>query len=363
MGQRKTSTIMTQEYSPDQSNAAIEADIAQTRERMDSTMDRLLDRLQPRHILNDLLDFWQSRRSGKGDGHHIAEAVRENTRRAGQTLAQQVRDNPVPSLLIGAGIAWLIFDRSRPESDRVWMDPAEDMYMEDDYYGTMEGDDATSESEGAVAGAVAGAKEKVGQVAGEAKRKLRETGQHLRDKARYRGQRLRTRTSDMRHEMQDRLRSSYERAQQKFKESCQRTQAQLQQTADRHPLATGAACFGAGLLAGFVVPHSRREDEMLGDLSDSLKDRAKEAGQDLVGRGKHVAEAATEAARSEAERQGLTPEHVKQGVKAVGREAMHSAQQTAEQEGLVPEFVKESSQSQTSAAENLSNEPSWKQPS
>jgi ElaB/YqjD/DUF883 family membrane-anchored ribosome-binding protein len=364
MGQRKTSTIMTQEYTSDKSNAAIEADIAQTRDRMDTTLDRLLDRLQPRHILNDLLDFWQSRRSGKGDGHHIAEAVRENTRKAGQTMAQQVRDNPVPSLLIGAGIAWLIFDRSRPDRDRAWLEPAEDMDMDDDYYGAMDDDDATSGSAGeGVTGAVAGAKEKAGEVAGEAKRRLRETGRHLRDKARYRGERIRARTSDMRHEMQDRLRSSYERAQQRLKQGCQRTQAQLQQTADKHPLATGAACLGAGLLAGFLVPHTRREDEMMGDLSDSFKDRAKEAGQDLVERGKHIAGAATEAARSEAEHQGLTPDHLKAGVKAVGREAMHTAQQTAEKEGLAPHSKKETSDDKIGGAEKTRDEPSWKQTS
>jgi hypothetical protein len=57
----------------------------------------------------------------------------------------------------------------------------------------------------------------------------------------------------------------------------------------------------------------------------------------LVQRGKHVAEAATDAMRSEAEHQGLTPEQLKQSAKAVGEKALESAKDTARQEGIAPQ--------------------------
>ena len=107
--------------------------------------------------------------------------------------------------------------------------------------------------------------------------------------------------------------------------SYHRAQQNLQIAAERHPLATGAACLGFGLLVGFLLPKSTREDEWFGERSSAVKERVKDAGQDLVDRGKHVAQAATQAVRSEAERQGLTPEHLKESLKAVGQESSQAA--------------------------------------
>jgi ElaB/YqjD/DUF883 family membrane-anchored ribosome-binding protein len=363
---------MTQEYS-DKSNEAIEADIHATRQRMDDTLERLIDRLQPRHLLNDLLDFWQSRRSPKADGQHIAESIRENARKASESvmhqvrevsesLVHQVRENPVPTLLVGAGIAWFIFDRSRSDDEHPWSPPPEDLYGDEDYDVAMEYHDpadSTAATTGQhVAGQMAEAREKAGEVAGQARQKLRRTGQHLRERARRRTQQWRDRTSHASHEMQDRVRDSYGRAQERFREGYARTQAQLKQTADTHPLATGAACLGLGLLAGFLLPKTECENEWFGDVSDSVRGRMKETGQDLVDRGKHVAEAATEAARSEAEHQGLTPEHLRESVKAVGTEAMHGAQHAAEEEGFTTTPSKQHSSAASGSAEDPSRTPS-----
>ena len=86
---------------------------------------------------------------------------------------------------------------------------------------------------------------------------------------------------------------------------------------------------GFGLLAGFLLPGTRREDEWFGDASENIRHKIKETGQEFIERGKEVAGAATEAARSEAERQGLTPEHLKQEVRAVGKETAQAAKQAA----------------------------------
>jgi ElaB/YqjD/DUF883 family membrane-anchored ribosome-binding protein len=348
---------MTQEYS-EKSNEAIEADIHATRQRMDDTLDRLIDRLQPRHLLNDLLNFWQSRRSPKADGQHIAESIRENARKASESamhqvrevsesLLHQVRENPVPTLLVGAGIAWFIFDRSRSDQERPWSPPPEDLYADEEYEVGLDYDDPIGGTGAStaqhVSGQMAEAREKAGEVAGQARQKLRRTGQHLRERARRGTQQLRARTSHATHEMQDRVRDSYGRAQERIREGYARTQAQLKQTADTHPLATGAACLGLGLLAGFLLPKTACENEWFGDISDTVRDRMKETGQDLVERGKHVAEAATDAVRSEAEHQGLTPERLQESVKAVAREAKASAQHAAEEEGFTAPSEHESS--------------------
>jgi ElaB/YqjD/DUF883 family membrane-anchored ribosome-binding protein len=283
---------------------------------------------------------WPSRRSRSGDRQHSAVSYQENTPQVGYTLFDQIRENPIPALLIGAGVAWLILDRARADDWRTWSEMTGDMYGEE-AYPEMEQDEqvagATESTGQKVAGKLAEAKDKASQVAGQAREKLRQTGEHLRERARQGGQEFRARTSHARHEMQNRVRGGYERAQERLKDGCVRTQAQLQQAADEHPLATGAACLGIGLLAGFLLPKTEREDEWFGDVSDAVKGRVTETGHDLVERGKHVAEAATEAMRSEAERQGLTPEHLKESAKAVGDKALQSAKDTAKQEGIAPQ--------------------------
>src|SRR4029079_8199080 len=81
----------------------IEADIRQTRSRMDTTIDELGERLSARYIMNSALDWWETRTtSARSQGVAGAKV-------AGRVLGRQIKANPMPSLLIGAGIAWLLF--------------------------------------------------------------------------------------------------------------------------------------------------------------------------------------------------------------------------------------------------------------
>jgi ElaB/YqjD/DUF883 family membrane-anchored ribosome-binding protein len=76
----------------------------------------------------------------------------------------------------------------------------------------------------------------------------------------------------------------------------------LQRTVQEQPLAVGAACLGLGLLAGLLAPATRRENELMGEASDRLKDQAREAGEQAMERGKEVVGAATSAVKEEANR-------------------------------------------------------------
>lgn len=74
------------------SAADIEADVEQTRVRVAQTIDALRDSMSPGQIMDQVVDY--ARSSGG------AEFTRN--------LGAQVRDNPLPVLLIGAGIGWLL---------------------------------------------------------------------------------------------------------------------------------------------------------------------------------------------------------------------------------------------------------------
>jgi ElaB/YqjD/DUF883 family membrane-anchored ribosome-binding protein len=86
-----------------------------------------------------------------------------------------------------------------------------------------------------------------------------------------------------------------------------RGQDQFKRALEEKPFAVGAACLGLGLLVGLLAPSTRQENELLGDAADRLKDQAREAGEQVVDRGKEVASAAASAVSDVAERQGVTP--------------------------------------------------------
>jgi ElaB/YqjD/DUF883 family membrane-anchored ribosome-binding protein len=329
-----------------QTTNALREDISKTRRRMDQTLDRLADRLQPRHLLNDLLDFWQTHRHNHPEGSPLADVLQGNARRAGETLAGVIRDHPVPTVLITTGVAWLFFGQSRSRSHQrpgysaypSTGEPgqlAED-HFSDPYLDQNEEDPMTDPDTEHGGGTLTEAKSKAARLASDFKTKMRYSGQKLRQRAVEQGHDLSERAGAAGHELQDRMREGYRNVQERVREGYDRTRERLKEATSTHPLAASAAFLGIGLLAGFLLPGTRREDEWFGDTSDNVRHRIKETGQDLVERGKEIADAAAQAARSEAQRQGLTPEQLKKGLLAVGKETTEAAKQAAEEQGALP---------------------------
>jgi hypothetical protein len=88
----------------------IESDIRQTRGRMDATLDELSDRLSARSLLNSALDWWESRCVGSRPVGAANDTY--------QSLARYVKDNPIPSVLVGAGVVWMIIDATTQDDDK-----------------------------------------------------------------------------------------------------------------------------------------------------------------------------------------------------------------------------------------------------
>lgn len=91
----------------DRDATEIKQDIRRTRGAMDETLDELGERLNPRNLLDDVIDVFRSpssRRSAKRAGDAASDFA--------GNLGRQVRDNPIGSTLVGAGLAWLAFGGS-----------------------------------------------------------------------------------------------------------------------------------------------------------------------------------------------------------------------------------------------------------
>ena len=99
----------------------------------------------------------------------------------------------------------------------------------------------------------------------------------------------------------------------------------------------------AGLIAGLVLPTPSALNRTVGPAADRLRERTRQAGSEMVEKGRRVARAAVSAVKEEAEAQGLTPEHLRDQVAAVGERAKDTVMQEARHEGLALEGNKPSS--------------------
>ncbi len=69
----------------------------------------------------------------------------------------------------------------------------------------------------------------------------------------------------------------------------------------QNPLGLAIAGAASGFLVGTLLPSTVAEDERLGEMSDQVGDKAREAGQEALDRTKEVAEEAVESARQTVE--------------------------------------------------------------
>ena len=80
-------------------------------------------------------------------------------------------------------------------------------------------------------------------------------------------------------------------------EAVQRRAGRIGRAAQDNPLGLAAVAVSGGFLLGLAFPSTRTENERIGPISDDVKQKAKETGQEALDRGKHVAEEAKETAR------------------------------------------------------------------
>ena len=74
--------------------------------------------------------------------------------------------------------------------------------------------------------------------------------------------------------------------------------------AEENPIGLAVGGVAVGFLVGLMLPSTEMEDQRLGEVSDRVKDTAKETGQEALERGKHVAQEASQAAMETAKEKG-----------------------------------------------------------
>jgi gas vesicle protein len=72
----------------------------------------------------------------------------------------------------------------------------------------------------------------------------------------------------------------------------------------QNPLGLAIAGAAVGFVVGTLIPSTRVEDERMGEVSDQVTDKAKEAGQEAIQRGKSVAQEAVQGATETVQERG-----------------------------------------------------------
>jgi ElaB/YqjD/DUF883 family membrane-anchored ribosome-binding protein len=214
----------------------IESDVHEIRSELSQTLQRLEERFSPRAILDQL--FSRARGVGQGSGEFVGN------------VGATVRDNPVPVLLLAAGVASLIASERMSARGRRGQTPVE-----------------TEEAEGDGGGRIESIKAKAREAKAKA-REARETVGGLGERARHTGmelsQRMRGRASELR------TRGS--------------------QTVHEQPLVIIGLGVAVGALLGAGLPVTERERRTFGPSRDRMLSRARDVAREGAERVREGAE-------------------------------------------------------------------------
>lgn len=306
---------------------ALRSDIDQTRNKMDDTIEALGSRFQPRHLLDELLGLFRRHEGEAQDKFtQVRQSISHSSEAAMHTVVDTIKKNPLPLLVIGAGVGWMIYS-SRQSNARDY-DYDEYSYDPDAHI------DRPLEYPGGLGSSAGGWRDEAASKYGQMKEDVANKLSHATDEARHK-------MEDLRHTAGDKLESARHRAselgdrvKERTSEAYSRTRERVVDTAEQHPLELGLVCLAAGLVAGLLIPTAEALNRTVGGKADRLRDRTREAGHDMLEKGKRVADAAISAVKEEAEAQGLTPDHLREKAAAVADRGTEAGKQSARDEGL-----------------------------
>jgi hypothetical protein len=234
----------------------IKADIQQTRVDLSETIDAIQERLRPGNLLAQAGETVRDATVGKvkqmatNVGEKASEVASQTRDAAGSLidrildsgLAQRIRENPVPAVVAGIGLAWLAVTNGAAAPKR---GPRR----------KYSGADRSS-------GGGGGYDYAVGTV----------------------GQDREPRSDDWRDE-----REWSREAAAGVRRTSRRAAGQFQRAIRMNPLAASAIAAGVGAVIGFALPETERENEWMGQSRDAVVDRAQDMALDAAERVKDAA--------------------------------------------------------------------------
>ena len=284
----------------------IEREIEQTRSRMSRNIDELGDRLSPSNLKEE------AKSAIKGAAQGAVSNVGEQARRTGSRLVEVIRENPLPVIAVGAGVTWLLTQRSRS-------DISGDRMARYAYTGPerRQGDGWQSGT---------GVRARVGHAVSDVKDSVSEAAGGVAERASELKERAGERMSDIGGQA---------------RWQTQRLKTNLEHAAEENPLVLGIGAAVIGLALGFLLPGTQRENEVMGPARDQLVDRAEETVERTKDAALEAGREVKETVKSEFEQHKpelkeavqQAGENVKEQVKESARRVKSEAKDAAQKSG------------------------------
>ncbi|SOD94838.1 DUF3618 domain-containing protein [Caenispirillum bisanense] len=243
----------------------IERDIDDTRAELDATLDALQERLNPQAAMDQAISY-----------------ARQNGGLFGRNLMEQVRDNPLPALLAGIGLTWLMTARdSGPSAARIGQG-----------FGTLRsglaGGDGHAEGE-SHHDSSPGMRDRLHDASAGAKDRMH----GARDSAGARMGAARDSIGSAASGMTARAGELYDRAGTGLRSAGG--------YARENPLMLGMAAAAFGVLAATMLPRTRTEEEAYEPLRERVRGAARDAGHRAVDQAEEQVHRATGKAEEKAD--------------------------------------------------------------
>ena len=243
----------------------IEQEIRQTRERLDDTLHQIEEKFSPEQLMNATYDYLR---------HGGAE-------RAVNSLSRTLKENPLPVMVTGIGLGWLLLAQRSSDSqhhssasrqDRQTLsgaratvlghDPAALGATPQHQSGMDDGDESMTDKAKHM---VEGMRDRAGHLGEQVKEQTRHMGEHMRHGVSHFDEQRHAAMDAASHRMHD-------------------ASHQVSHFVQEHPLVAGALGVAAGaVLAGLFSP-TRAENRHLGEMRDQVVHRAEEIGEEQLKR-------------------------------------------------------------------------------
>ncbi|HEX7663407.1 MAG TPA: DUF3618 domain-containing protein, partial [Polyangiaceae bacterium] len=256
---------MTPPSAPDDVNA-IEGDIEKTRSSMTSTIEELHGKLNPAVLKDQALDqFREAKEAIKADlraeiedvkgglrrelaeaksefrdatigkVEHMVDDAQQTVKDTGSGLLAAMRDNPIPTALVGIGLGWLFVNARARRTGRPKIDNR-------------------------IASETKGIARHVGEQASSLALTAEDSAQHALDVARDGARTLVDRFGDLEGRAQDRVGAIAHDA----RDTAAALEGTFERTMTTNPLPLGAIALALGLAAGLAIPATSLENEKIG---------------------------------------------------------------------------------------------------
>jgi len=338
----------------EKSLSELEREAEHTRADLIHTVDELHNKVSPHAIKEEMKAY--ARDTGNELIHALARKTRENPLQTVAVAAglaypawRFLINIPAPILLVGAGLALTQFGGSAQI-------PARDANARNrQSRGDGDGEQLTNslkrtvqDASSSLSHAAEGLKEKVMDAAEQAKSGVSSGLEAVRSRA---AAAISDTTESARAAASDTMTGATEAVSAVYRsgidaashtgdqlsENLRQSRDSLFETIESHPFLVG----GVGLLIGAVIasalPVSQAENRLFGDTSDNFKNRARDMASEGLEVAKTAAQGVYQESVSRAQKEGLSPEGVRQTVKGVGDKVKNVVQQAADAFNEKPE--------------------------